>query len=50
MAKIQEAEDKDKNKVVKVTGLDANNIEFSNILDSKLAQKGLSIKDIQNGR
>ena len=49
MAKIQETSEKEKDKVSKITGLDADNISFSNMLDSKLARKGLTIKDIQNG-
>lgn len=49
MSKIQEAENKEKDKISKITGVNADAIEFSNILDSKLAQKGLTIKDIHNG-
>ena len=50
MSKIQENKRNKANRIEKVTGISQDNLVLDNILDKKLAKRGLTQKDLIDGR
>lgn len=50
MSKIQENKRNKANRIEKVTGIAQDNLVLDNILDKKLAKRGLTQKDLIDGK